>query len=401
MKTFRAPVAWAAMMLLGCAALPSAARAQQDGLPTLDELKPSPTPAFILLGVSPSDVERPRTPADVGFSVLNSTQYLSKLPDNYAAETAPYWLFGHPTLQWRDDTTRSVGASVARTFLLSIATAEVGTQDSAVTGLAVGASTYLLSGRLSDSTQARFRAIEQALVARSNLQNQLRLSQVRALNAELGPKIAAAPNPQARDSLLNELTLRSRAINEQVMQDPRYLEALQQDRYKLANAEPQREGMFWGLAGGVAWRYPDRVWNRGQVSQVGVWSTLSYEGQRMGKMGFTPVAVVRYLAQRGDTVSDVVDAGTRLVFSGDAYDLSVEGLIRMGVSSGTTQNLWRFAGVFDYRLAPTTWATVSFGRDYHSSRQGSLIAQLGVKVDFTHDRYAPPAAPGPPPPASP
>ena len=148
--------------------------------------------------------------------------------------------------------------------------------------------------------------------------------------------------------------------------------------------------MFWGVAGGAAWRYPEGVWDRGRISRFGVWTTLSYEGEPLGKMTFTPVAVVRFLGQRGDSTSNVVDAGTRLVLSSETYSASVEGVVRLPLDEPGSQNLYRIAGILDYRLAEKTWLSLTFGRDYQSSREGSLIAQLGVKAHFARDRYQPP-----------
>lgn len=377
------------LALAACALAPLrlAAQSAPGGLPDLNQLKPSAEPAFILLGVSPSAIERPRTPSDVAFGVLSGTEELAKAPTNYSASFAPYWLLGHPRLEWRSDTVRSVGASLARTLQISTASADVGTADSAVAGVAVGASTYLLSGRMSDSTIRQFEAVEATLTRRSHLQNQLALPQITALNQ----RIASAPPAEAQELRRNYTALVA-AIRDSVMRDPSYLQALQQDEYRIVNAQPERVGMFWGVSGGAAWRFPDRVWERGRVSSIGVWSTLSYEGEQVGnRVGFTPVAVVRYLAQRGDTTANVVDAGTRLIFSGALYDFSVEGLVRFAASSDVSRNLWRVAGLFDYRVTPATWVTVSFGRDYQSARAGSLVAELGVKVNFAHDRYAPPA----------
>lgn len=43
--------------------------------------------------------------------------------------------------------------------------------------------------------------------------------------------------------------------------------------------------------------------------------------------------------------------------------------------------------MFDYQVSPVVWITGTFGRDYASSRQGSLLAQLGVSLNFAKERY--------------
>lgn len=379
-------------MLLVALAAAGEANGQDNALPDLNSLKPSSSPAFILLNVAPASVERPRTPSDVGLSVLNNTDNFSKLPNDYSAEFAPYWLVGHPTLHWRDDITRSPGASLARTLDVAFATANVGTDSAPATGLGLGFSAYLLSGRMSERSQKRLEEVETLLRQRSAIQILADSAEVTALNREYFPRIEAADQQgqtALRDSLLQEYTRRKAVLDSVAAQTPAVSEAIAALDAKMAGAEPERVGLFWGVAGGAAWRYPDGVWDRGRISRFGFWTTLSYEGQPLGKMTFTPVAVIRFLGERGDSTSNLLDGGARFVLSSETYSASVEGVVRLPIDEPGGRNLYRIAGIFDYRLADKTWLSLTFGRDYQSSSEGSLIAQLGVKVHFARDRYQP------------
>jgi hypothetical protein len=382
-------------LVLACLSSPAAAQGMEDGLPELNSLKPSSAPAFILLDVAPTAIERPQTPSDVAFSFVNQTQRFSTLPQNYAAEIAPFWLFPQPTLRWQDDVSRTLAQSFARTATLSFATAEVGTEDAPVAGLGAGVSVYLISGTMSPASQARMRQIEDYLARRDSVESELAKAQLASLQAEYGARIAAAAqagNTALVTSLGSELAAKVEAARIAAQSDSVFARWEEDNPLEqLQEAMPQRVGLFWGVSGGAAWGYPDQVWERGRVRRVGVWSTLSYEGTPLtGSVMFTPVAVVRYLAQHGDSASSTVDAGTRLVLSAPTYSASVEGVVRLPMEDEDAENLYRIAGIFEYRVRPALWFTATFGRDYRSQASGSLLAQFGIKFHVTEDRYAPP-----------
>lgn len=390
---------YSALALLAGAgsALPAAAQDEDDGLPELNSLKPSSAPAFILLGVSPTDIDRPQTPSDVAFSFINQTERFSTVPENYAAEFAPYWLFPQPNLRWQNDTTRTLGQSFQRTATLSFATAEVGTEDAPAAGLGFGASVYLLSGRMSPEAQARMRAIESYLGQRDSLESELAKAELATLQAEYGGRIAAAAAANNNDlvaALTRELNSRVVAAREAAQRDSVFQQWMEDNPLEqFQEAMPQRVGLFWGLAGGAAWGFPDQVWERGRVRRLGLWTTLSYEGTAVSNnVMFTPVAVVRLLSERGDSASTTVDAGGRFVLSGPTYSASVEGVLRLPMEQEGAENLYRIAGIFEYRIQPDLWFTATFGRDYRSEDSGSLLAQFGVKFNITEDRYTPPAS---------
>ncbi len=66
------------LILLGAAA-PLAAQSENAG-PAFNGLRTPVSPAFLLLGVAPTVVERPNTPSDFALSVLNRGASLTNLP---------------------------------------------------------------------------------------------------------------------------------------------------------------------------------------------------------------------------------------------------------------------------------------------------------------------------------
>ena len=96
------------VLFLGIVSISWTAQAQDDSFPSFNSIRTPTSPAFVLLGIEPTAVERPNTPSALAVSILNRTQNLSVLPKDYALEFSPYWLLGHSELTWRQDTMRSI-----------------------------------------------------------------------------------------------------------------------------------------------------------------------------------------------------------------------------------------------------------------------------------------------------
>jgi hypothetical protein len=358
-------------------AVASRVTAQNDHLADFNSLRTPSSPAFVLLGVEPSSVERPNTPADFAASVLSSSSNLTSLPRDFALETSPYWLFSHRKRTWRDDIRRNISGSIERTFTLSVATAELGTSDQPVRGLAVAGRMALFSGRLPDSSVRQIEALETSLAASAArdverlgplldaLQNQI-LGQAHT-QAE---SLAALPRvDSAKADLIAKLTESGEVSGD--------TEILRRDAGKLATA---REGFLMDLAGGVTWRSRSAALDSTDFDRWGLWLTATYT---MPQVSF--VGTARYLDQKG-SVSDAIDIGVRFIYTRDRYAVSAEYVGRHPTHEGVGDE-WRLAALIDYRLSSTLWISGTFGRSYDDAAPGSLLAQLGLTVNLSKERY--------------
>src|SRR5712691_2914509 len=145
-----------------------------DAGPAFNSWRTPVSPAFVILGIAPTVVERPNTPADLAFSVLNRSAAFTSLPRDIALEISPYWLIKHPTLTWQADTVRGLGSSIARTMTISFATAELGTTARPVTGLALGFRAAPFSGQLSRESIAQLKALGDRLTIETSVLADLR-----------------------------------------------------------------------------------------------------------------------------------------------------------------------------------------------------------------------------------
>jgi hypothetical protein len=104
-----------------------------DATPSLNSLATPDSPAFVILGVSPTTVQRPTTPNAVAASLLSAFGSNGQtLAPNYALEVAPYWLWSHPETSF-DDVAKNSFSTPIQTLTLSLATTGSGTETSLTT----------------------------------------------------------------------------------------------------------------------------------------------------------------------------------------------------------------------------------------------------------------------------
>ena len=365
-------------------------------LPEITSLSPSPTPAFLLLGVAPTDISRPNNPADFATELASSTHDFSQAPQNLAIEAAPYWLIRGERLTWRDDIERSRAESVKRTLAFSLASAEVGTDDAPRTAVAIGGRTLLFSGRVPQSAIEELEARERALAAISGSAADLLApamleidrQQQRQLRAALAGVDRTDPRRTViEDSIAAVFNARRDRIREQIFASEGWTK-IQEDLQALEKLVIVREGPMLELAAAGSWAFDDRDWETGSLDRLGVWATYSCEkcGTLTPAVRLTPMVVARYLRNVEGVDTDIFDAGARLALSGSAYSMSLESVVRtrFGDQSGA---LWRVVGSGEFEVARDAWLIASFGRDHESIRQGSLVAQFGLKFNFIRNRY--------------
>lgn len=315
--------------------IPSALHGQ-GGVPVaLDSLRPPPSPAFVLLGISPSAVQRPGLPRAVSTSFLATALADGGFPKNYAVEFAPYWLSSRPGLTIEGYERGDWAANLTRTLAVSFATAER-LPDAAGnplpgTRIGIGGRALPLKGAASDSVPVlleRIRAIQTACLLEDDTEGCL----------------------EQRADSLQGLALRT----QRAMRD--------------------RWGLTLEVAGGVTFDFPRDDFGAREVQRFGVWATPSY---RARDSPLEALVVARYLRDSDGAGRDVFDAGGRLVWQWQQLAFSGELVERW--SGGSRANSERLSGTVEFQVTGDLYATYTFGRDFAGDdAPGRLISVLGV-----------------------
>ncbi len=369
-------------LLIGAIAAPAPAQSGDAGA-AFNGLRTPVSPAFVLLGVAPTEVERPNTPADLAFSILNRSAAFTSLPRDVALELSPYWLVGHPTLSWQDDAKRGVGTSLARTMTVSFATAELGTTARPITGLALGLRAAPFSGRLSDSTQARLRALGARLTSESAMLAALMAQRQQALIRELRSELRASRTKEDSTAATARFNATNARLAQEKMDTAEFKAAVDSTDRLFGDLALVREGFVLEVAAGAVMQAPGGAADSAKLARWGAWVTAGYEGPALSF-----VFVNRFLASTVDSASDAVDLGMRILYATGRYALSAEGGFRAFTERPAPPNQYRFAALVDFELQKGLWITGTFGRDYSAAAPGSFIAQIGVALHVAGERIA-------------
>jgi hypothetical protein len=336
------------------------AAAPADAQPfTLENLKTPSSPAFVILGVEPTSVERPTTPRAFALSLLSPATEpgAGLLPEDYAAEVAPYWMAPQRQLTWDEYFNPSPLQSILQTFSVSLATHTFSETDT-TTGIGIGVRLTPFPGHSSSTADS--------------LAGALAVSQRARLPLLRARRRATSPDQIAEiDSALSVNAAASQGIAQQLQ------------------ANDERVGLRLQLAGATAAFYPGNDFQAGKIGSVGVWSTLGY---RLERPGMDLLALGRYLRTEEGATQDVWDVGGRAVLLANRFSASMEWVARSASDAGGTGPAGepaldsgnRVVGMFEYRATGDLFVSFSFGQDY--PREGEvgqpLVAILGGQFNF-------------------
>lgn len=123
------------------------------------------SPAFTLLGVSPSNVIRPTNPKDLGVALLNGTDATGTLQQGVAIEFSPHFLIQDRKLTIREFQEEGFGARLLANTQISIATSEAASDGDTTRRLAVGFRTVIINkADQRQNTQLLYDAVNSAKI---------------------------------------------------------------------------------------------------------------------------------------------------------------------------------------------------------------------------------------------
>jgi hypothetical protein len=316
-------------------------------------------PGFVLLGVEPTSIEKPTTPAAFATS-LQSALTTSGLRPGYSLEVAPYWLKSRDKLTIEEYRNPTVGQNMLQTASVSLATSSVGTTG---TGLGFGARVQLFSGKVSATEVATtanqsclrtglptpvIQVIKTILSSTTSLPDTTIAAAVKNGNLvrvvertvkdgiqsrlpKLITQVKTACPTLPEDVIEQEITdytnacianlrvytgsLATRAdlitwqgqLEAQLRADPAVLEIVA----KEVSLDKSRQGFLWDVAGAGVLVFPSGTWDNSQFNKLGIWTTIGYDMGNVDVLG-----VARYLNPVGTPDSSItIDVGIKLNYS--------------------------------------------------------------------------------------
>jgi hypothetical protein len=368
----------------------------------LDLLKSPASPAFNILGIATSDIERPTDLTSFALSLQEASNNFSGIPKSYAVEIAPFLLGRRkPTLKEFKDNTNAFKQS----FLLSAGFTHMGPEgkedvDSLkTTKFGFGIKFSIIRPKWSDATEKSYEnliAAQKLLMANYQSmekenekyqQLQLLREERRALNLK---KVKTKADTARIDTLRVHMDILEQSINSYINQQLSASATSFELTKKAANEmKNERKGFFLDFSGGFAYDFPDNTIGNGKLYRGGAWIT---GGNENGNRGVTSMFIARYLYNpesifadpngilKEDNVS-AFDAGARLLFSAKArFTFSGEALYRSVLGNHDIDPSWRLVFNTEYDVGFNKKLTFSFGRDFDGtiSKGGNLVAALNL-----------------------
>ncbi|WPV64778.1 hypothetical protein [Chitinophaga sp. LS1] len=375
---------------------------------TLDVLKSPVSPAFNMLGISTSAIERPSDLNSFRLSVQNATNNLTAIPNSYAFEIAPF-LWGAKKYTLKDfDSSKH---AFLQSFTISAGFTHMGPEgqedvDSLkTTKVAIGIKFAIIRPRWSANTR---KAYLDLIKAQEDLLKAYELPNMYTDSLEILKNLRAALG--ANTSLPNNIKQDSSArLRSDLQRMHNLVDSIQQEglpssepfqRAKaIASAFPtERKGVFLDFTTGMVADFPDNRFDNSLINKAGAWLTGGYEN---GNKGITSMFIVRYLYHPEVIFADpdgkisadhasTFDVGARFLLStlNDKFTLSGEGLYRSVIGNTVLDPSWRLVLSTEYEIAKNRKVTFSFGRNFDGaiSKGGNLIAAINFIAGFGGER---------------
>jgi len=380
-----------------------------DSTVTLDLLNAPSSPAFNLLGIAPSAIERPTDLNSFRVSVQNASNNFTRLPSDYSVEVAPASLasmknqtldkFG--STSFNDVFWQSLGISLGLTHGNA---QDIETNDStSFAKLACGVKFSIIRPGWSAKTKKLFADLQTAqsdfLDSAEYMNKSAEINRVKGMMNALETAKPQLDEVTKRDSL-SHLAARLGALNQA---QANALNKLLQDttgksfmalKNAAKNFKIERVGGFLDFATGIALDFPNNRFDYSLTSKAGAWLTGGYEN---GNKGISVLGIARYLYQPdkiyASTSNELLaadistfDCGARLVYTGleGKFTVSAEALYRSVLTANTISPDWRYTFNTGYDIGFNKQLTLALGKNFDgtTTKNGNIIAMLNLIAGF-------------------
>ena len=246
----------------------------------IDVLKAPVSPASNLLGLSPSDIEKPTDPSALMLSLRSATDGFSAFPNKYAVDIAPFLLFSKQGVSIKDLQSVKFRDLAKQSFVLSTAINQISKADNKedtvdMTRLGLGFKISLIRGTLnSDFLRAirKIKSIQKNLLdeydkeedyVEANPKYKELEKKINQIISDGGQIPAALITEKAvlYDKLITEFNNKNALIKKSKKDIKDSLEGKTLDRY----------GWFLDLSGGVVMDFRNNQFENNKISKAGAW----------------------------------------------------------------------------------------------------------------------------------
>ncbi len=381
--------------------------AQQDSTLEVNLLQAPNSPGANLIGISPSDVQQFSDPSAMAVSILSATNNFQGLPNSYAIDIAPAWMFSRDKISYPRFKSNNLKENLWQNLVVSAAiTNDIDAFDINNTNLGFGIKTSLVRGAVGEQADKLMRASSEQLKIILSSYDELydqkskadeNLTLYRAKMRELASQGKSSSDEYAAWKKAAEDRMASIQGEIRKYNDKKYTEILDSLKSIAKQIDFKRYGFKADLAAGVAFAFPSQVFDKGYLSRTGVWITLGYES----KAGLSFLGLLRYLYNPDKIFADdkgllqtddvnTFDSGIRLLYdnSQSKFTIGSEAIYRSVLNTSLVSPTWRFTVNAEYTVSPNKILSLAIGRAYDGafSNDGNVIAAINLLLGFGNKR---------------
>lgn len=395
----------AALSLLTIAA-PAQAQVKVDTTIKLDLLQAPVNPAFNILGISNTDIERPTDLTSFSASLQQASNNFTSFPNSYAAQVAPF-LLRKDKYSLADF--RGQKNAVPQSFLVSFGFTHQGPKgqenvDSLkTTKLGLGLKVSLIRPKWSERTSALF----DTLIQRQQRLKNVYTSVFERMSGLLWKKQDSLSALERQGNLSDveratfqrlavEISTLTTQLHNAAVQAADSSAAFQSLKNAAAGFKSERIGFAVDLNSGFAMNFRQNNFDDAQLYRGGVWITAGYEG---GNKGISALGLLRYLYHPDTAFAGKVpngiqystfDAGGKLLVPAmeGKFVFNVEAIYRSVLKKNVLDPSWRVVLNTEYDLGLNKKLTFAFGRDFDGTvtKGGNLVAAINFIAGFGSER---------------
>jgi hypothetical protein len=348
--------------------------AKLTGLPCLkspdgcqiEDFKTPTSPAFAIIGVTPSQVETPRSPKDLGLALYNAYSGGS-LGQDVAIDVAPYWLIARPELTYDEYVRPSPLRQLLQNLSASVATAAVPEQSA--TDIGLGLRTHVLFVDTSDveADEKRTQA-ESELFAIQGAEAAKTLYELQGCDKTPDTKLC-------------------RDLREKLKKISEAEQKLKDATKAVQDVLAVRSGFSIGLAGAVAFRSAADQFKPNDFQRAAGWANVGYRSKLIELAG-----LVRFTTVDGEQRLQFIDLGARVGVFRPTWGVNGEAIYRaVSGDAPAVKNSARLAGTFEFKVADEIFISATYGKEAdNETKTGKTFALFGLSLQAGKRKLAQP-----------
>lgn len=344
--------------------------------------------AFVVMGVSPTDIESPQTPSDLLFSAQNASEDFTSVPKNYFVNISPYWMFSKKYVSqdaFFNGKKDYLVPNVLQSLQISLGVSDSFKNEMFDRRVGLGFNTSLIRGNVDRTLRDKYSKLLDnynkdigQLVSAKEMEDQV-MSEMNDKIAKIGAELSQL---NGQDST-TELKVRKKVLEQSLTDAIIDRTKRQQELYKEVEASNneeieqlkkdlnsiifKRQGFFLNVAGGFSWDLTDSTTS---FYRGGIWVNPGYQADRLNWIGIGRLLSHEQIpTQNSEGVLDTVqfttfDFGLKLEYQTDRNaSLSGEFIYRT-VPASDIESSYRAVLNLSYNLSKDIKLNLTYGKDF-------------------------------------